>query len=262
MLRGDLNQPDFRNWERFCHLLFSPLGQAAVLGIVGFVTGFVFALQRMPYANQGPLVAFFIGPMFAAIGLALGLLRQWLRVPLSFSALLLAVSCVAGGMVVYALCEPEDRWETDLVHGRVSACVPAASFLDEAVTDWEQSIAINPDKTVLASWRSDLEKTLRDASGQVAIIQVDRTRSIYVSRHEADRGREYAQPWISKAESAKYFVRGDECQLLAKAGSVTFRVELSEWPEHERLPPDDAARALNLHLYAPVPEAYRKWESP
>ena len=57
--------------------LFSPLGQAFLLGGCGFLAGYLFPLWRMPYSNQGPLIGIFLsGPLGVIAGLALALLGR------------------------------------------------------------------------------------------------------------------------------------------------------------------------------------------
>jgi hypothetical protein len=165
-----------------------PLGQAVLLGGTGFVAGYIFPLWRMPYANQGPLMGFFItGPLGFFVGLVLGFLGKGLRWRLGTAVLVLVACCSLFSVAIYLACEPEDRWVAQIVDGTIVKCSPPIEFVDEVLTRWEKSIAINPQKIVATSWREDVRHTLSSASGYVATFRVERTRDIYIGRKASNR---------------------------------------------------------------------------
>ena len=238
------------------------LGTTVILGATGFLAGFLIPVWRTPYANQGPLLGIFItGPLCTAIGIVLGLLGNSLKLSQRTRLTMLLVSCALTFVVVYSICEPEDRWECDLVYGTVTKCIKASSFQGEVEANWERSIAINKQKKVLNSWKADVGRSLTEAAGHVAILHVERRRSIYEGRHTSNKGQTYATPWNVKSESVKYFLEGDVCLQNSNRPPVTYLADWPEWPEHERFPPDDAARLLSVAVLRTVPAKYKQWES-
>lgn len=247
--------------SRTLKLVLSPLGQALILGATGFFAGYVFPIWRTPYANQGPLLGiFFTGPLGFVAGLAIGLLVKLLHVrPLVAGPILLAL-CLSMTAWVYSMCEPEDRWESELIYGSIENCTAPVKLLPEVLTSWEQSIRINPQKTVATTWREDVAVTLKESSVQVANVRVLGKRPIFIGRHVNNRGHRYAGDWILEGGSSRYFVSSELCGH-ENSDAAVYLSHLPEWPEHERFPPDDASRLLNLQLLSVPPQEYQAWAS-
>lgn len=242
-------------------ILLSPLGQALLLGATGFFAGYFFPLWRTPYASAGPLLGiFFAGPLGFIAGLATGLLVKSLHVRLVVAGPILIVLCLSMTAWVYIICEPEDRWESELVYGSVENCTPPSQLQPEVLTTWEESIKINPQKTVLPTWREDVAMTLKQSSVQVANVRVLGKRPIFIGRHANNEGLRYAGDWIVERGSSRYFVSKNLCGHDSN-NAVVYLSRWPEWPRHERFPPDDASRLLNLpHLSVP-PQEYQAWAS-
>jgi hypothetical protein len=243
--------------------LLSPLAQAAVIGAVLFIAGYLFPVWRMPYANQGPLVGFFLGPLGALLGLALGLLGQRLHWRPPAAALVLIGSSAALVVAVWVMCEPEDLLVSTLVEGSVVKCSTPSDSSGEVLARWEQSIKVNPQKTVARSWREDVLRTLRSSSGYLATFRSERIRDIYVGRRASNLGVTYAGQWRERREDARYFVEVEPCLTGLGTMHKVYLVVRPVWPDRDRFPPDDASRLFHgVEVLAPVPPKFAAWASP
>jgi hypothetical protein len=220
----------------------------------------------MPYANLGPLLGLFFtvftGPLGFVLGLVLGLLGKGLRWRPAVAAWVLVACCLLLGAATYVACEPEDLWAAKLVDGTIVKCSPPIEFIDEVLTRWEKSIAINPHKIVAESWREDVRHTLSSASGYVATFLVEGTRDIYIGRKAPHRDATYPAPWAHEQATVRYFVTREMCPAGDMAERRVYLTDSPVWPRVERFPPDDASRLFNFSVLKPVPPSYAEWASP
>jgi hypothetical protein len=243
--------------------ILSPPAQAAVIGAALFIAGYLFPVLRMPYANQGPLVGFFLGPLGGLLGLALGLLGRRLHWRPPATTLVLIGSSAALVGAVWVMCEPEDLWVSTLVEGSVVKCSAPSDSSGEVLARWEQSISVNPQKTVAGSWREDVLRTLRSSSGYLATFRSERFRDIYVGRRASNRGLTYAGQWQERRAVIRYFVEAEQCPTGQEIMHRVYLVVRPVWPDIDRFPPDDASRLFNdLQVLAPVPPTFAAWASP
>src|SRR6267142_6822862 len=84
---------------------------AVVLGLVGFVCGFVGPMVFSADANQGPMLGIFItGPGGALLGAMLGVIVGAVRPPAAVAAKALVVAAVALAAVCLYFSMPEPRY--------------------------------------------------------------------------------------------------------------------------------------------------------
>ena len=84
---------------------------AVVLGLVGFVCGFVGPMVFSPDANQGPMLGIFItGPVGALLGAILGVIVGAARPPAAIAAKALVVVSVALAAVCLYFSMPEPKY--------------------------------------------------------------------------------------------------------------------------------------------------------
>lgn len=240
--------------------LFSPLGQALVLGGTGFIAGYFFPLWRIPDSNLGPLLGIIVtGPVGLACGFLLGVAGRLLNLRTATAASLLTACCAALASIAFLMCKPEDIQIAKLVDGTVLKCSAPVEFTDEVIKHWEDSIAINPQKPVTVAWRDDVRRTLESSSGYVAEFGVERTRGIYSARGGSKRGTIYAAPWVPKRGVERFFVTRQMCAADLKPARSVYLEDWSEWPTRERFPPDDASRLFNFVALKPVLGSYSAW---
>src|SRR5258708_28530789 len=96
---------------------------AVVLGITGFVCGFIGPMVFAPESNQGPMLGIFItGPAAALLGAILGVVVGATNVSAATAARLLpgAATLVAATTIYFAI--PEPHYYADAVEGEIREC--------------------------------------------------------------------------------------------------------------------------------------------
>ncbi len=96
---------------------------ALVLGLVGFVCGFIGPMVFSPDANQGPMLGIFItGPGGALLGAILGAIVGAARPPAAIAARALAVVSVALAAVCLYFSMPEPKYYANVVDAEIGGC--------------------------------------------------------------------------------------------------------------------------------------------
>ena len=115
---------------------------ALVLGVVGFVCGFVGPMVFSPDANQGPLLGLFItGPGGALLGAILGLIVGAARPPAAVGRKALVVVSVALAAVCLYFSMPQPQYHANVVDAEIVGCAAPDAIRDKAMDYWDDRVA-------------------------------------------------------------------------------------------------------------------------
>src|SRR5215471_1836644 len=105
-----------------------------VLGVVGFLCGFVGPIILAPDANQGPMLGIFItGPGGAIAGAILGALAGVLKLSPRTASLALAAAAVILAVGTLYFCIPGPHLRAMVVDANIRSCVPVSSMREDVV---------------------------------------------------------------------------------------------------------------------------------
>ena len=118
---------------------------AVVLGITGFVCGFVGPMVFAPESNQGPMLGVFItGPASALLGAILGIMISAMNVSATTATRLLAAAAVLVAAITLYFSVPEPRYYADAVEGEIRECTTPELLRDDAVKRLNELAANHP----------------------------------------------------------------------------------------------------------------------
>ncbi len=225
---------------------------ATVLGIAGFVCGFIGPMALAPGANQGPMLGIFItGPGGALLGAILGWGIGLLKVsqPIASRSLYLVAAAVAG--VTLYFCIPPPHLRADIVDGEIRQCILPESLRVKTVDRLNEIAAAHPPLSKPIRWGEAFDQALTKNAGVVIEVHVFRRSKLYENQARWNQGTLVAGPWISENEERRYFASylGKDCasyangirSLLAVTGHVSI------WP------PAYIAEMLELKVAEPLP---------
>jgi hypothetical protein len=225
---------------------------AWILGVVGFVCGFIGPMVLAPDANQGPMLGIFItGPagviLGAVLGLAVGALNP---APATATRILYAVA-VAGAAATLYFCIPSPHYHADVADGEIRQCSRPESLRDKTVEHLNELTAAHRPLTKPVSWGEAFDQALAKERGVVIEVHVFRDSRLYQREARWNRGTLEARPWIAADKSRRYFATyaGADCKSYPIGVRSRFRVigHIGIWP------PASAAEMLVLKVAAPLP---------
>jgi hypothetical protein len=224
---------------------------ALVLGLTGFVCGFVGPMAFAPESNQGPMLGIFItGPVGALSGAILGAVVgvRGLRRSLSNALLVLAALMVAATTLVVAI--PEPHYYADAVEGEVLDCTDVAELRDDAVKRLNALAASRPALRAPISWDEAFDKALDQDHDVVLALHLSRYRRLYRREARWNRGTLAADPWTTADQTANYYAMfgGPTCDGYAVGAQAQFSVvsRVGIWP------PSGLAEMLDVNAAAPL----------
>ena len=226
-----------------------------VLGIAGFLSGFIGPMVLAPDANQGPMLGIFItGPGGLLLGAILGGLVGVLKVPQPIAARLLAGVATVGTVVTLYFCVPAPSFRAEVIDGEIRLCVPVESMRDKTVERLNRITAGRPPLRNPIQWADSFNRALAENKGVVIAVHVVRRSKLYENRALWNRGTLVARPWTGVDAETKYFTGylGNDCaayaigtrSLLAVTGNVAI------WP------PAYIGEMLELKVAAPPSAAF------
>lgn len=182
-----------------------------ILGVAGFLAGFVGPMILAPDANMGPAVGIFIaGPGGVALGALL-----WGFCTLSRIAartqwrMLYSITAVAVLATLLGI-QPEPKWRGYVFEGRVEACGPPSSLESQVLAYWHKRIAEVNWAEPRAGWEDDLRATLGAAPGVVVTVRLQRRNAIRQHRRPWNR-EEFAAGWRPHHGGIRYYVANGSC---------------------------------------------------
>jgi len=230
---------------------------ALVLGVVGFVCGFVGPLVFSPDANQGPLLGLFItGPGGALLGAVLGLIVGAARLPAAISNSALVTTSVALAAVCMYFSMPEPHYYANVVDGEIVRCRGPDTMRDKAMDDWDERIAKVTWAPPRAGWREDFDRMVAAYPGVVLDVRVLRESKLYENRKPWNRGTFTARPWATGDAPTRYFARfaGSSCESYVSAQRAVY---LATGEDAKLWPPEVLSNFLDLQVLQPLPTRFR-----
>jgi len=225
-----------------------------VLGITGFLSGFIGPMTLAPDANQGPLLGILItGPTGALLGSVLGVAAALAKLSPRSEARALATTAAIVAVVTLYSCVPSPRLRATVVDGEVRSCVPAKSLRDATVDRLNRLAAARPVAEQIA-WTKEFDEELPAKPGVVIDVHVYRDAQLYEKQPRWNRGTMFARRWNQGEKDERYFASdsGSECSEYPSGSRSKFVVtgNIGIWR------PYGIAEMLDLKVAAPLPADY------
>jgi hypothetical protein len=225
-----------------------------VLGIAGFLSGFMGPMILAPDANQGPLLGILItGPTGALLGSVLGVAAALAKLSPRSEARALAATAAIVAVVTLYFCVPLPRLRATVVDGEVRSCVPAESLRAETIDRLNRLAAARPVPEQVA-WAEKFDEELAVKPGAVIDVHVYRDAQLYEKQARWNRGTTVARPWRDGEKDERYFASdpGSECSAYPLGSRSKFVVtgNIGIWR------PYGIAEMLDLKVAAPLPADY------
>jgi hypothetical protein len=230
---------------------------AVVLGITGFVCGFVGPMVLAPDSNQGPMLGIFItGPAAAMLGATLGVVVGAMNVSAATAARLLAGAIVLVATITLYFAIPEPHYYADAVEGEIRECTTPDLLRDDAVKRLNELAANHAPLPQPVAWDEAFDKALDQDHGVLLEVHLSRYRRLYRREARWNRDTLEAGPWVGSDATATYYAiyGGPECDGYAAGPDTQFNVvsRVGIWP------PAGLAEMLNVSVATPLdPEETR-----
>jgi len=222
-----------------------------VLGIAGFLSGFIGPMILAPDANQGPLLGLLItGPTGALLGSVLGVAAALAKLsPRSEMRALAATASIVAVVTLY-FCVPSPRLRATVVDGEVRSCVPAGTMRDVTVDRLSRLAAARPVPEQVA-WAERFDREYATKPGAVIDVHVYRDAQLYEKQARWNLGTLFARPWRDGERDERYFASdpGPDCSAYPLGSRSKFAVtgNIGIWR------PSGIAEMLDLKSAAPLP---------
>src|SRR6516164_4798852 len=225
---------------------------ACVLGIVGFLSGFIGPIVLAPGANQGPMLGIFItGPGGAVLGAILGGVVSLLQIPEPINSRALSLVALIEAVIILYVCIPARQFRDDIVDAEIRGCVHPESLREATVNRLNEITAAHSPLNKPIHWEEAFDKALAGNTGVVIEVYVLRRSRLYKNQAVWNQGTPVVRPWVSANEKSTYFASylGKDCvgytnrrrSLLMATGHVSI------WP------PAYIAEMLDLKVAEPPP---------
>ncbi|OGR29106.1 MAG: hypothetical protein A2X83_04005 [Desulfuromonadales bacterium GWD2_54_10] len=229
-----------------------PLLYASILGIVGFLSGFLGPIYLNPYANQGPMLGIFsTGPIGVILGYVLGKIVVGEQPKTSIVIATPLISAVILATITLYCSLPDDLYQGFIIDAEVSSCQQPKSFVVAAEARWE-SVKSTPEYKLRPEWKNDITRMIETDKGVVLTLQVHRKRKIYKQRKPWNRGHIVATAWKTMEAPENYFMRnvGESC-AECQVGQRAFYSPI--WESSQVSPPDLLPTFLGFNTLKEVP---------
>jgi len=224
---------------------------AVVLGITGFVCGFVGPMVFAPESNQGPMLGIFItGPAGAVLGAIVGVVINAMNVSAGTAIRLLAGAAVLVAATTIYFAIPAPHYYADAVEGEIRKCTTPELLRDDAVKRLNELAANHPPLPSPVGWGDAFDKALDEDHGVVLEVHLSRYRRLYRREARWNRDTLEAGPWVASDATATYYAiyGGPECDGYAAGTDAQFNVvtRAGIWP------PAGLAEMLNVGVATPL----------
>jgi hypothetical protein len=226
----------------------------AVLGLVGFFSGYIGPLIVAPAAAQGPLLGIFItGPGGAILGALVGVFAAILDWPARAQrAMIMGMAIVVAIGTIY-FCVPSPRYVADLADIEILSCAPASSQRSNTLMRLSQIESMRPGPPSTTQWGPRFDRALANNPGLVVNAHIFRTKLVFEGRAAWDQGVITASSWKSADRAQSYFISNAaaSCGSFPAGAWLMIRSvgNIGVWPPSgiaellgmqsaERLPPD------------------------
>lgn len=230
---------------------------ALVLGVVGFVCGFVGPMVFSPDANQGSLLGLFItGPGGALLGAILGLIVGAARPPAAVGRKALVVVSVALAAVCLYFSMPQPQYHANVVDAEIVGCAAPDAIRDKAMDYWDDRVAKVTWAPPRAGWKEDFDRMVAAYPGVVLEVRVLRESKLYENRKPWNRGTFFARPWGAGDAPTRYFARfaGGSCGDYPTGQHAVY---VGRGEDAKLWPPEVLSNFLDLQVLQPLPARFR-----
>ena len=243
--------------SRFQSILRHTRKWAAVLGLVGFVCGFIGPMVFSPDANQGPMLGIFTtGPGGALLGVILGMVVGAARPPAAIAAKALVVVSVALAAVCLYFSMPEPKYYANVVDAEIVGCGTPDTIRDRAMAYWDDRVAKVTWAPPRAGWKEDFDRMVAASPGVVLDVRVLRESKLYENRKPWNRGTFTALRWGTGDAPTQYFARfaGSSCESYPGGQHAIY---LGTGEDAKLWPSEILSNFLDLQVLEPLPARFR-----
>jgi hypothetical protein len=226
---------------------------ALVLGIVGFVCGFVGPMVFSPDANQGPMLGLFItGPGGALLGAILGTIIGAVRPSASAATTVLCVASAGLAAVCLYFSMAAPKYYANVVDAEIVSCGTPDTIRDKAMDYWDDRVTKVTWARPRAGWKQDFDRMVAASPGVVLDVRVLRESKLYENRKPWNRGTFVAQPWGAGDAPTQYFARfgGSSCESYPAGQHAIY---LGTGEDAKLWPSEVLSNFLDLQVLEPVP---------
>ena len=222
----------------------------SLLGVAGFLCGFIGPMLLAPEANQGPMLGIFItGPGGAIAGLLLGSIAAMLQWPVPRQKQCLQYCTIVLASVTLYFCIPTPRYQADVVDGAITACTPVDALREKTVDSLNTLHAQRPVPKPIP-WGEKFDQAASAKPGVVIAVRLSRVTQFFEKQARWNRGDLMMKPWVTSDKEAKYFANylGSSCAPypLGTQTVLTATGNIGIWP------PYGIAEMLNLKTAEPL----------
>lgn len=228
-----------------------------MLGVVGFVCGFVGPMVFSPDANQGPMLGLFItGPGGALLGAILGLIVGAARPSSAIALRALVVVSIALAAVSLYFSMPSPKYYANVVDAEIVGCGTPDSMRDKAMEYWDDQVAKVTWAPPRAGWKQDFDRMVAAYPGVVLDARVLRESKLYENRKPWNSGTFIARAWGTGDAPTRYFARfAGDSRGDYPTGQHALYVATGEDAKH--WPPEVLSNFLDLQVLKPLPSRFR-----
>ena len=231
-----------------------------ILGIAGFLAGFVGPMILAPDANQGPMVGIFIsGPAGVALGSLLWGLC-WLAKPAARTQWRMLYSFATIGVIATLLSiRPEPKWLGYVFEGHVESCARPAALEADTLGYWRKRIAEVNWAEPRAGWEDEMRATLREAPGVVVAVRMERRNAIRQNRLLWNH-KEFAAGWQPHDDDISFHVVDGSCDQYPQGDAIRGYQNLDydgKPVDVEAWPPPELLRVLRAAELDDIPGRWR-----
>ncbi|HWQ38375.1 MAG TPA: hypothetical protein VNM24_07145 [Burkholderiales bacterium] len=231
-----------------------------VLGLAGFLAGFVGPMLLAPDANLGPAVGIFItGPAGVALGALLWGLCALLKPAARTQWRLLYSVATLGVLATLLSIRPEPKWLGYVFEGRVQSCARPSALEADVLGYWHKRIAEVNWAQPRAGWENDMRRTLSRAPGAVVSVRLERRNAIRQNRLLWNR-EEFASGWQPHDDDMFFYLENGNCAEFPAGRDIRGYQNLDydgRPVDVEAWPPPELLRVLRAAEFDDIPERWR-----
>ena len=229
-----------------------------ILGVFGFLAGFVGPMILAPDANQGPLLGIFItGPGGAFAGLVLWVISNRLKWPLALQWKAVYFACAALlSAVVFIALKPKPQWVGWVYDVEFVGCQPIVSRVDAVLADWQKRISVAAWLPARTGWEDEVRRIFREHPGSVVEVKIREEKVVKKEKEQyllfQITGRRAQNSFFFLPKPCAKVHIGSSEKFFVESGSMHYQpVKNLPWP------PQNPADLLVLAHLRPVPENLR-----
>jgi len=197
-----------------------------VLGVVGFLAGYIGPLILRPDANQGPLLGIFItGPLGFFAGFCLWFLSRVFSWSLVTQRKWLGVGCGVLVMTVVAVAlAPKPDWVGWIYEVEVMHCRAVHTETENVLVDWRRRIADADGLPARPGWPEEVKRVLKEDTGSLVDVKILGEKSVKKERSFFNKESWVAYAIMDKVVRTKTFYIAQPCASLPSGTTGTYFV--------------------------------------